>query len=85
MPKLKQTDTQKVCELLTAKAKYAIECKATSIDTLAIIWGIDKSGVYRKLNNIEKITVGDLIKLCKSAKLKIIIEEKAQPCVIGGD
>jgi predicted transcriptional regulator len=40
--------------------------KDMNVDGLAAIVGIDRSSMYRKLNNLEKITIGEAKKI-KSA------------------
>ena len=45
------------------KLKGKIVEKGMNIETLAVIIGIDKSTLYRKLNESEKITIGDASKM----------------------
>lgn len=85
MPKLKQSDTQKICELLAAKVRYAMERKKISAKELALIWGIKKAAAYYRINHINRLAIEDLITLCKAAGIRITVEERSQPCVIGGD
>ena len=45
------------------KLKGKIVEKEMNIETLALLIGIDRSSLYRKLNNAEKITLGEVIKM----------------------
>ncbi len=45
------------------KLKGKIVEKEMNIETLAAFIGIDRSSLYRKLNNAEKITLGEAIKM----------------------
>ena len=83
MPKLKQTDTQKICTLLTSKVKYAMQCKKTTVEELALIWGVKRAAAYYRINHIDRLAVKDLISLCKATGIKITVEEKSLPCIIG--
>lgn len=41
------------------KLKSKIVEKGINVETLAELIGIDRSSMYRKLNNFEKITIGE--------------------------
>lgn len=43
--------------------------KDIKVDTLAAIIGIDRSSVYRKFNNFEKITIGEAKKIKEALAL----------------
>lgn len=45
------------------KLKGKIVEKEMNIESLAAFIGIDRSSLYRKLNNAEKITLGEAIKM----------------------
>ena len=45
------------------KLKGKIVEREMNIETLAVCIGIDRSSLYRKLNNAEKITLGEAIKM----------------------
>lgn len=45
------------------KLKGKIVEKEMNIETLAVCIGIDRSSLYRKLNNAEKITLGEAIRM----------------------
>lgn len=45
------------------KLKGKVVEKEMNIETLANIIGIDRSSLYRKLNNSEKITIGEAVKM----------------------
>lgn len=45
------------------KLKGKIVEKDMNIETLAAIIGIDRSSLYRKLNNSDKITIGEAMKI----------------------
>lgn len=45
------------------KLKGKIVEKEMSIETLATIIGINRASLYRKLNNSDKITIGEAIKM----------------------
>lgn len=45
------------------KLKGKIVEKEMNIETLALTIGIDRSSLYRKLNNAEKITLGEAIRM----------------------
>ena len=45
------------------KLKGKIVEKEMNIEALAAFIGIDRSSLYRKLNNAEKITLGEAIKM----------------------
>ena len=46
-----------------AKLKAKIVEKEMNVADLALIIGMDRSSLYRKLNNAEKITIGEAIKM----------------------
>ncbi len=48
------------------KLKGKLVEKQMNVETLAIMVGVDRSSMYRKLNNAEKITIGEAQKI-KSA------------------
>lgn len=45
------------------KLKGKIVEKEMNIETLAIFLGINRASLYRKLNNAEKITIGEAIRI----------------------
>ena len=45
------------------KLKAKIVEKGMNVETLADLIGIDRSSLYRKLNNFEKITIGEATKM----------------------
>lgn len=45
------------------KLKGKIVENGTNVEAVADFIGIDRSSMYRKLNNFDKITVGEAIKL----------------------
>lgn len=45
------------------KLKGKIIEKGLNVETLAVRIGIDRSSMYRKLNNFEKITIGEAKKI----------------------
>ncbi|MEG2624453.1 MAG: hypothetical protein RSC06_16305 [Clostridia bacterium] len=85
MPKLKQSDTQRICEIIRAKVQYGMKRKHLTESEIAIIWGVEQSTVSRRIKNLNKVQFGDLIVLLKRTGVKIIIEEDVKSCVIGGD
>jgi plasmid maintenance system antidote protein VapI len=48
------------------KLKAKIVEKGMNVESLADMIGLDRSSLYRKLNNFEKITIGEAVKM-KSA------------------
>ena len=48
------------------KLKGKLVEKQVSVESLAIMIGVNRSSMYRKFNNAEKITIGEAIKI-KSA------------------
>lgn len=50
------------------KLKARIIEKGMSVESLAIAIGKERSTLYRKLNNFEKITIGE------AAKIKVVLE-----------
>ena len=53
----------------TAKLRGRIVEMGTSVEELAGIIGIDRSTLYRKLNDAEKITIGEAVKMKEALKL----------------
>jgi plasmid maintenance system antidote protein VapI len=45
------------------KLKAKIVEKGMNVESLADAIGIDRSSLYRKLNNFEKITIGEAMKM----------------------
>lgn len=45
------------------KLKGKIVEKGINVETLADMIGVERSTLYRKLNNFEKITIGDAAKI----------------------
>lgn len=45
------------------KLKGKIVENGMNVETLASIIGVDRSSLYRKLNNGEKLTIGEAIKI----------------------
>lgn len=45
------------------KLKAKIVENGTNVESLADIIGIDRSSLYRKLNNFDKITIGEATKM----------------------
>lgn len=45
------------------KLKGKIVSNGMNVGELAEVIGIDKSSLYRKLNNFEKITIGEALKM----------------------
>lgn len=50
------------------KLKGKIVEKGINVETLAELIGIDRSSMYRKLNNFDKITIGE------AGKIKIALD-----------
>lgn len=46
-----------------SKLKGKIVEKEMNVEKLAEIIGIDRSSLYRKLNNFERITIGEAVKI----------------------
>ena len=51
------------------KLKGKIVEKDMSVETLAARIGINKSSLYRKLNNYEKITIGEAVKMKEALEM----------------
>ena len=51
------------------KLKGKIVEKEMNVETLASIIGVDRSSLYRKLNNGEKLTIGEAIKIKSALEL----------------
>lgn len=51
------------------KLKGKIVEKDMSVETLATRIGINKSSLYRKLNNYEKITIGEAVKMKEALEM----------------
>jgi plasmid maintenance system antidote protein VapI len=45
------------------KLKAKIVENGTNVETVADYIGVDRSSMYRKLNNFEKITIGEAFKM----------------------
>lgn len=45
------------------KLKGKIVEKEMNVETLAVLIGVDRSSLYRKLNDAEKITIGEAAKM----------------------
>lgn len=57
------------------KLKGKIVERGMKVETLAELVGIDRSSMYRKLNNFEKITIGEAVKI--KAALNLSNEDAA--------
>lgn len=62
------------------KLKGKIVEKGMSVETLAGLIGVNRSSVYRKLNNFEKITIGEAVKLKSALELS---DEEASLIFLG--
>lgn len=51
------------------KLKAKIVEKGMNVETLAEMIGVDRSSLYRKLNNFEKITIGEANKIKSALEL----------------
>ena len=51
------------------KLKGKIVENGMNIETLAEMIGVDRSSLYRKLNNSEKITIGEAVKMKEALSL----------------
>lgn len=51
------------------KLKAKIVERGMNVETLASLVDIDRSSMYRKLNNFEKITIGEARKITKALDL----------------
>ena len=51
------------------KLKAKIVEKRMNVETLAELIGVDRSSLYRKLNNFEKITIGEANKIKSALEL----------------
>lgn len=51
------------------KLKGKIVEREMNVETLATIIGVDRSSLYRKLNNGEKLTIGEAIKIKAALEL----------------
>lgn len=51
------------------KLKGKIVEKGINVETLAESIGIDRSSLYRKLNNAEKITIGEAVKMKEALEM----------------
>lgn len=51
------------------KLKGKIVEKEMNVESLAAIIGVDRSSLYRKLNNGEKLTIGEAIKIKSALEL----------------
>ena len=52
-----------------AKLKAKIVEREMNVETLASIIGVDRSSLYRKLNEAEKITLGEAQKMKEALKM----------------
>ena len=51
------------------KLKGKIVEKGMNVESLAVCIGIDRSSLYRKLNDSEKITIGEAVKMKDALKM----------------
>ena len=51
------------------KLKGKIVERGINVETLAVMIGIDRSSLYRKLNNAEKITIGEASKMKEALEM----------------
>lgn len=51
------------------KLKAKIVEKGMNVEALADAIGIDRSSVYRKMNNFEKITIGEAMKIKEALEM----------------
>ena len=51
------------------KLKAKIVERGLSVEKLAVLIGVDRSSLYRKLNNAEKITIGEAQKMKSALEL----------------
>lgn len=51
------------------KLKAKITEKGLNVEAVADMIGIDRSSLYRKLNNFEKITIGEATKLKEALEM----------------
>lgn len=51
------------------KLKGKIVEKGMNVESLADVIGINRSSLYRKLNNAEKITIGEALKMKEALEL----------------
>lgn len=54
---------KEVKEVNVNKLKGKIVEKEMNVETLAVLIGVDRSSLYRKLNDAEKITIGEAAKM----------------------
>ncbi len=52
-----------------AKLKAKIVEKEMNVETLGALIGVERSTLYRKLNNAEKVTVGEAAKMKEALEL----------------
>ena len=62
------------------KLKAKIVEKGMNVETLASLVDIDRSSMYRKLNNFEKITIGEARKIASALELS---DEEATKIFLG--
>ena len=62
------------------KLKGKIVEKGWNVETLAEHIGVERSSMYRKLNNFEKITIGEAKKITKALNLS---NEEASSIFLG--
>ena len=51
------------------KLKGKIVENEMNVESLALIIGIDRSSLYRKLNNSEKLTIGEAVRIKDALKM----------------
>ena len=56
-------------EMNVSKLKGKIVENEMNVETLAAAIGIDRSSLYRKLNNAEKLTIGDAVRIKEALDL----------------
>ena len=65
----KTTNYERSLFMNVLKLKGKMVEKEVGAEALAAYIGIDKSSIYRKLNNAEKITIGEAAKIKEALKL----------------
>lgn len=51
------------------KLKGKIVEKNMNVESLAVLIGVDRSSLYRKLNNAEKITIGEALRMKEALQM----------------
>ena len=51
------------------KLRGKIVEKNMNVESLAVLIGVDRSSLYRKLNNAEKITIGEALRMKEALQL----------------